>query len=124
FVVSSGTVMALFSPQSLMLFAGMHIYSLQGRLLGSSLLVFSLTAFSNLMNVVFGKGFQAKIFPEILLCLLLALFASGLIHQVCVRTCFTFFMVGLNYINKISSLYQVTVPFLTPHPGKSKKRYL
>uniref|UniRef100_T2MA13 Keratinocyte-associated protein 2 n=1 Tax=Hydra vulgaris TaxID=6087 RepID=T2MA13_HYDVU len=83
--------------------------TLLGGFLGSQVFVFGLTAMNNFENLILGRNFQSKLFPEVIICLLVSMVASGMVHRVCVTTCFLFSIVALYYINKISTSRQSAI---------------
>merc|ERR1712126_243491 len=72
---------------SVLVFSGLQMYRHQlgsTRLLtlvagyaASWLFIFMLTAINNLENVLLGKGFQARVLPEVMLCLVVSCAAAG-----------------------------------------------
>merc|ERR1712087_359794 len=116
---------------TMVVFAGMQLYkaplassewgTILGGFLGSQLFVFLLTAVSNLEMTMFGRGFQAKIFPELVLALGVALFAAGMVHRVCVTVCFILSVLATFFINRLS-LTKYAVPVVTAEAEGLKKK--
>lgn len=102
----------LSSILSVLIFSVLQIYkpllsstqsaTIMGGFIASWLFIFSLTAVSNLETVLLGKDFQAKIFPEVIVCLLVSTVAAGMVHRVCITTCIIFSIIGLYFLNRIS----------------------
>jgi len=114
-------------------FSGMQLYRHQlassgpltilGGGLGSLLFLFILTAIGNFELLLFGKGYQTSLFPEVFVCLILALLASGRVHGVCITTCFIFSIITLYYVNRISqSTYSSLASVTNSSSGSHKKK--
>ncbi|RMX45353.1 hypothetical protein pdam_00000799 [Pocillopora damicornis] len=138
----SSTSFLFATTLTVLTFAGMQMFkanlassewmTILGGFIGSQFFVFLLTvsstiyersyAVGNLETTMFGRNFQTKLFPEVILCLVVAMFASGLVHRVCVTTCFLFSMVAIYYINKIAaSTHAPTSNPVPPQQLKTKK---
>lgn len=130
--VSSGMSFLLSTTLAVLLFAGMQLYKVHlashewttivGGFLGSLLFCLILTAVSNFETLMFGKGFQTRLFPEVVVCVVAAMFASGLIHRVCVTTCFLFSIMNLYYINKLSQATYAPLVTAAPPVKITKKK--
>ncbi|KAK8730602.1 hypothetical protein OTU49_007830 [Cherax quadricarinatus] len=114
----------------LLVFSGLQMYknqlgstrlmTLVAGYIASWLFIFMITALNNLENIVFGKGFQARVIPEVVLCMVLACSAAGMVHRVSITVCFLCSLAGLYYINKMGqSSAAPVVPSVT---GSKKKK--
>lgn len=68
---------------------------------------FQLQAISNMETIVLHKGFQARWFPEIIICLVISCFACSTIHRVAVSSCLLGSFVAIYFLNKISIKFHV-----------------
>ncbi|BFZ02235.1 hypothetical protein BsWGS_05274 [Bradybaena similaris] len=101
--------------------ASKEYLTVAGGFVGSLFFITLLTFTSNIETLAFGKGFQTQLFPEVIGCLFAALFASALVHRVCVTTCLIFSLVALYYINRISQTMYAP-PATASSVSISKKR--
>lgn len=99
-----------------------QMHTILGGYLGSLLFIVLLTAVGNMETLVFGARFHTRLFPEVILCLVASMVASGLVHRVCSTTCFIFSLVGLYYMNKlVKSVTPVQAPSSSAITTKKKK---
>ncbi|TGZ63421.1 hypothetical protein CRM22_006934 [Opisthorchis felineus] len=111
--MSTGLSCLMSSLFSIILFAGMRLVkewlcsskslTILGGFLGSILFVLILTALNNAENLIFGKGFQAEIFPEVTVSIFVAALVAGFVHPVSGTTCIPFSLYALYRINQLSA---------------------
>ncbi|BFF89829.1 protein KRTCAP2 homolog [Drosophila madeirensis] len=105
-------------------FNGSQLNVLVGGYLFSWLFILSLTCVSNAEMLIFGPDFQAKLVPEILFCMSLTVAAAGIVHRVCATTSILFSLVGLYFLNRISSKYYSTTVVTVDAPArKTAKKF-
>ncbi|KAG5869952.1 hypothetical protein JTB14_017252 [Gonioctena quinquepunctata] len=124
FILASVSSVLIFSGMQMFRpwFSSSQLHTILGGYLGSLLFVLTLTAMGNLETSLFGKSFQVKLFPEVTLCLLFALFASATIHRVCGTSCLLISLCALYYLNKYSQkVYVVPSAPAAVSSGKKKK---
>ncbi|XP_047001909.1 protein KRTCAP2 homolog [Schistocerca americana] len=129
--VSSGMSFAIASLLTVLLFSGMQmnrqwlassqVLTLVGGWFASMLFELLLIAVGNLESALFGKGFQTTLFPEVVLCLAIAMVSAGMIHRVCTTTCLLFSLVALYYMNRISQATYAAPAPVQPVVTKKKK---
>ncbi|KAG5683957.1 hypothetical protein PVAND_013212 [Polypedilum vanderplanki] len=103
-------------------FASSQFLTLAAGFAGSWFFILLLTAISNFESIVFGKGFQARWFPEVITCLFVACFACSTIHRVAVTTCFLFSCIALYYLNIISQKFHAAPVAVDVSLSKKKKK--
>lgn len=130
--VSNQMSVVIAAVSAILIFSGMQMYKswfimtqvnhLIGGYLGSLLFLFTFAAIGNLEAYWFGKSFQAKMFPEVTVCLCIALITTSTVHRVCFTTCFLFSLITLYYINSYSQKIHVMPSVATmSHVGKKRK---
>lgn len=72
--------------------------------------------------MIFHKNFQARWFPEVVICLFAACFACSTIHRVAVSSCILFSILGLYYLNVISQKYHAAPAVVDTSMAKKKKK--
>ncbi|XP_044741819.1 protein KRTCAP2 homolog [Chrysoperla carnea] len=128
-IFQSGASCLLSTIITVLLFSAMQIYKpyiatspILGGFIGSWIFIFALTAFSNFESMVFGKNSQAKMFPEITICLFIGLLSAGLVHRVSVTSCFMLSLINLYFVHNISQKTYSVPEKVVPVPTHSSKK--
>uniref|UniRef100_A0A0X3PP22 Keratinocyte-associated protein 2 n=1 Tax=Schistocephalus solidus TaxID=70667 RepID=A0A0X3PP22_SCHSO len=77
-------------------------------LIGSVLFLLSLTAVNNAENIIFGRGFQSQLFPEVFGCIMLSSLTMASIHRICATSCFLMSLVMTYFVNQVSQQIYAT----------------